>query len=80
MEHGDFAVRARAVAALGAMGTAADADRLGDLLADPSRWVALNAAVALRRLHRDDLLHGLALRSDPAAAIAAEALQLEVVA
>jgi HEAT repeat protein len=78
LDHNDFAVRARAAAALGAMGTAADVSRLGTLVADPTRWVGLNSAVALRRLHRDDLLGEIAAGSDEAAAIAQEALGLEV--
>jgi HEAT repeat protein len=79
LHHSDFAVRARAAAALGAMGTAADADLLSDLMGDSSRWVALNAAQGLRRLHRDDLLCSVAAGSGEAALIAAEALQSEVV-
>ena len=79
LDHDDFAVRARAAAALGALGTAADAETLGRLVADPSRWVALNAAVGLRRLHREDMLLVLAAGDDASAPIAAEALELEVV-
>jgi HEAT repeat protein len=78
LRHEDFAVRARAAAALGAMGTAADAVRLRRLLSDPSRWVGLNAALALRRLHREDLLVETARGTDAAAAIASEALDVEV--
>ena len=77
-DHDEFAVRARAAAALGAMGTAADAVRLRRLLSDSSRWVGLNAAFALRRLHREDLLADEARGSGEAASIAAEALDLEV--
>jgi HEAT repeat protein len=78
LRHEDFAVRARAAAALGTMGTAADAARLRRLLSDASRWVGLNAALALRRLHREDLLVETARGTGDAAAIASEALDLEV--
>ncbi len=80
LHHADFVVRARAAAALGSMGTAADAELLTALMGDESRWVALNAARGLRRLHRDDLLRTVAATEGPAASIAVEALELEVVA
>lgn len=80
LAHQDFAIRARAAAALGSMGTTADAARLVPLVADPSRWVALNAAIGLRKLHRDDLLRTIAAEEGPASPVAVEALELEVVA
>ncbi|MDJ0960322.1 MAG: HEAT repeat domain-containing protein [Acidimicrobiia bacterium] len=78
LSHADFAVRARAAAAIGAMGTSADAQQLQAMVGDPSRWVGLNAAMALRRLHCDELLGDLAAGSGDSASIAAEALELEV--
>ena len=48
------------------------------MVGDPSRWVGLNAAMALRRLHCDELLGDLAAGSGDSASIAAEALELEV--
>lgn len=74
INHPDFVIRARAVSALGRIGSSYDARIAVPLLADDSAWVAINAAQALRRLGRSDILQGVAQGDDSAAKTAAEIL------
>lgn len=70
----DAAVRAHAVTALGRLGGAADVPRLLAAMEDPSDWVAIRAAHALRSLDALPLLSDVARREGPRAALVREIL------
>jgi HEAT repeat protein len=74
LESTDFAVRARAVTTLAALGTAEDTARIRSGLDDESNWVALHAAQGLRDMGRVDLLEELASSDHPRAVAAQEML------
>lgn len=72
MESPDFAVRAATIAALGKIGTARDIPAIEQRLRDPSPWVMLRAAVALRQLGGREALLAAAEHLADEPAVAAE--------
>lgn len=73
--HPHFSVRMEAVAAIGALGTPADASTLEPLLGDPSPWVRLHAARAIRCLGGERVLAEIIATDHPGAAASHEAMQ-----
>ncbi len=70
----DLIVRARAIAALGFIGAAEDVPVIVEAFYDPSPWVALRAAEALRDAHATDALTALARPGAPRAELARQLL------
>ena len=74
VESSHFAVRSYALKALGALGGPEDLPVLEAGLNDPSPWVALEAARALRAMGSTGRLEALAILEGPRAALAREVL------
>lgn len=74
----DFVLRAHAITALGSLRTGEeDVELLDAAIDDPSPWVALHAARALRIAGREDVLEGAAASDRPGANAAREILSGE---
>jgi HEAT repeat protein len=71
----DPIVRARAIAALGMIGAPEDVPRIVEAFYDPSPWVALRAAEALRDTHATAALTALARPGAPRAELARSQLE-----
>lgn len=67
-------IRAQAIRALGRLGNQSDLPVLKDGLNDPSSWVALHSANAIRDLGMEPLLQDLARSSHPRAVLAQQVL------
>ncbi len=72
--HDDFVIRLNAVKALANLGTPEDRELLLQLLHDPSQWIALQAAQALKATHNLEDLLQVAESTHPRAELAREVL------
>ncbi|PIQ24238.1 hypothetical protein COW36_10480 [bacterium (Candidatus Blackallbacteria) CG17_big_fil_post_rev_8_21_14_2_50_48_46] len=73
-EHADFVIRLHAIKALAQNGDMTDAALLEPLLRDPSHWVALQAAEALKMIGDLEALERFADSEDPHAELALQVL------
>lgn len=73
-EHADFVIRLNAIKALAQLGDKTDAPLLESLLKDPSHWVALQAAEALKATGSLEILDHFADTDHPHAELALQVL------
>lgn len=70
----DFAIRANAVSTLAALGSSSDLHQLRRHFDDPSGWVAIRAAWAMKEQSGDEVLRNLATSHHPRANLALQVL------
>jgi HEAT repeat protein len=73
-QHENFVIRLNAIKALAQLGDSSDASLLEELLKDPSHWVALQAAEALKATGSLDVLNRFADTDHPHAELALQVL------